>query len=687
MRFSDSNSTLGKYYGYILLYSILGIIAVGVAAALVGIVPLRSYLKKQEIADFSLTLTSKTKAVEQYLSKARDVSLQITSRSRIRDYLEAYNKQEINLDQLVRFTAPKLEDAMNISGEVSGISRFDKLGNLIVHVGLSIPEEFHSSTEHIAQKVHFLGPILLNSEPFFIVCAHIINREDIRVGTDLVLFKASAFQKITSDYSELGETGEIILVKADDIHVKPLFPLRKERGDISATILKDSRIGSALSMSIAGKSGILHPDNADRAVIAYRPISNEGWGIAIKIDERELYAPVNRTTRMLSGITAVLILAAIFIMLMLLLPLTRRLQTELAERVSAEEELRESESRFRQFFENEPEYCYMISPDGLILDVNKAALDVLGYMKEEIVGKPVQTIYAPESLPIVKENIEKWKAAERLSDVEMVILTKSGDKRTVLLSADSVKDAEGKVIHSISVQKDITERKKTDKEIKTINAELLAINRIVTTITGILSTKDILQRVLDESLNITGLEGGTICMVAPDETLELAAHKATSEATIADLTENKIKIGECLCGECARDHKPLILRDRDAVLTFATREATRGEDIRFHAAFPLITGGKCLGVLCVFTRTDNKPHERILKLLETISSQIALAVENAQLYEKTVQHAATLEDKVRERTSELEQRNTELERLNKLFVDREFRIKELKERVKELEKK
>ncbi|MBW2646438.1 MAG: hypothetical protein JRE23_09715 [Deltaproteobacteria bacterium] len=44
-----------------------------------------------------------------------------------------------------------------------------------------------------------------------------------------------------------------------------------------------------------------------------------------------------------------------------------------------------------------------------------------------------------------------------------------------------------------------------------------------------------------------------------------------------------------------------------------------------------------------------------------------------------------LEDLVKERTGELEEKNSELERMNMLFVGREFRIKELKEKVKELE--
>ncbi|MBW2616938.1 MAG: hypothetical protein JRD02_12290, partial [Deltaproteobacteria bacterium] len=44
-----------------------------------------------------------------------------------------------------------------------------------------------------------------------------------------------------------------------------------------------------------------------------------------------------------------------------------------------------------------------------------------------------------------------------------------------------------------------------------------------------------------------------------------------------------------------------------------------------------------------------------------------------------------LEELVKERTAELEEKNAELERMNDLFVGREFRIKELRDRVKELE--
>ncbi|MBN1270082.1 MAG: PAS domain S-box protein [Kiritimatiellae bacterium] len=135
------------------------------------------------------------------------------------------------------------------------------------------------------------------------------------------------------------------------------------------------------------------------------------------------------------------------------------LQQRITQHLRAEEAVALSEERFRQFFENEPEYCYMVSPDGIVLDVNKAALRVLGYSKEELVGKPVATIYAPESQAQAREVVETWKQTGVVQDREMTVLTKRGEHRTVLLSAGAVRDGSGLVVHSVSVQKDITERK------------------------------------------------------------------------------------------------------------------------------------------------------------------------------------------------------------------------------------
>ena len=147
-------------------------------------------------------------------------------------------------------------------------------------------------------------------------------------------------------------------------------------------------------------------------------------------------------------------------------------QTELA--------LKENEQRFRKFFEEVPEYCYIVSPAGIILDLSTAALRMLKYEKEEIVGKPLSTIYAPESIIKMKKLFNRWQRTGRISNEEMTIIDKNGDRRKVLLSANAVRDVKGKIINSVSVQTDITENVKVMRELAEKSQELAAKNEELT---------------------------------------------------------------------------------------------------------------------------------------------------------------------------------------------------------------
>ncbi len=165
-----------------------------------------------------------------------------------------------------------------------------------------------------------------------------------------------------------------------------------------------------------------------------------------------------------------------------------------------------SEGRFRQFFETQPECCYMISPGGIVLDVNPAACEALGYTKEELIGKAVSIIYAPESHSKMRDLLEKWKKTGRLESEEMIVVTRDGERRVVLVTAGSVVDAEGNLLHSATVHVDITERKRAEEALSTVNQRLIEAQEEERTRIGRELHDDINQRLAMLAIELEQLE-------------------------------------------------------------------------------------------------------------------------------------------------------------------------------------
>jgi PAS domain S-box-containing protein len=147
---------------------------------------------------------------------------------------------------------------------------------------------------------------------------------------------------------------------------------------------------------------------------------------------------------------------------------------DVTERSAASKALHDSDQRFRQFFERTPDYAYMVSIDGRLIDVNAAALEALGYAHDELVGLQVDTIYAPESRDQMAALFEGWAAGGPVSNLEQTLLTRAGGRRTVLLSASLVRDGTGRPLYFLGVQRDVTDLREAQAD-----AELEARIRIV----------------------------------------------------------------------------------------------------------------------------------------------------------------------------------------------------------------
>jgi PAS domain S-box-containing protein len=96
----------------------------------------------------------------------------------------------------------------------------------------------------------------------------------------------------------------------------------------------------------------------------------------------------------------------------------RGVDKDITERKSIEQSLQASEEKFREFFKNTPDYCYIISPEGTILNINQSALRALGYEREELIGKPVSMIYESGAYTRMKELFDQGTANGQIRNEE-----------------------------------------------------------------------------------------------------------------------------------------------------------------------------------------------------------------------------------------------------------------------------
>jgi PAS domain S-box-containing protein len=127
--------------------------------------------------------------------------------------------------------------------------------------------------------------------------------------------------------------------------------------------------------------------------------------------------------------------------------------------------LKQSEERYRDLYEEAPDAYFSVGTNGYIIRANRSAAELLGYSRLELVGRPVAELYAdtPSGKDKARKLFQRFLAGEEIHDEELEMRRAEGSSLWVNLSVRPIVDAEGRVIASRSVVRDITERKKLDQ--------------------------------------------------------------------------------------------------------------------------------------------------------------------------------------------------------------------------------
>jgi PAS domain S-box-containing protein len=195
-----------------------------------------------------------------------------------------------------------------------------------------------------------------------------------------------------------------------------------------------------------------------------------GWEI---IHLRSLKAIAKTVSDPLFRIAGPLILTLCVLIGLSVFFLYRKASVEIRTRQSAEKALRESEARYRRLYHHTPAMLHSIDISGRIVSVSDYWSEVMGYRREDVIGRRLTAFFSEESRRYAEEEVfPEFFNSGFIQDVPYQFVKKDGQTIDVLLSAIADRDEQGKIVRTLAVSIDVTERKRAEEALKLAKEEL-----------------------------------------------------------------------------------------------------------------------------------------------------------------------------------------------------------------------
>ena len=136
------------------------------------------------------------------------------------------------------------------------------------------------------------------------------------------------------------------------------------------------------------------------------------------------------------------------------------------ERKRSEDELRESEERFRIMADSIPQLAWMARPDGHIFWFNRRWYEYTGTTPEQMEGRGWQLVHDPAELPGVMTKFQAALSAGVPWEDTFPLRQHDGAMRWHLSRALPVRDAQGNVVRWFGTNTDITEQRQTEDALR-----------------------------------------------------------------------------------------------------------------------------------------------------------------------------------------------------------------------------
>ncbi len=311
-----------------------------------------------------------------------------------------------------------------------------------------------------------------------------------------------------------------------------------------------------------------------------------------------------------------------------------RLTQQLKE---SQEETRKSAGFFQTILDNLTDDMIVLDQSYHIIQVNRSLSKK--YNQGKIIGKYCYEVTHRSPLPCQSPScscplaqVLKMGTPSRVIHVHPARHNLTHEKY-VEVSAFPLFDSKGQVTLIVEVMRDITEIKEQERQIVDLNRRLVALNTITGTLNQSLSFDFTLHSALEYALAQVSAEVGGILLI--DEKTNMLSYKVNKGFSKGyGKGIGYLSIGEGIAGTVAKNGETLVIDDVSKNKRASRAVVVSEEGLSAFIAVPLKSKDKTVGVLIAAYREPRLFLKQEVQVLESLSHELGIAIENARLYQE-----------------------------------------------------